>query len=72
MIAGIPLVNLLVWLVILGLIFYVLYWLVEQIPLPSPFGIVAKVILGLAIVIILLNVLLPMAGSPPPGLFLRH
>lgn len=51
------LLSLLVTLVIVGLIFYCLYWLLGQIGLPEPFGKVAIVILGLAAVIFLIGLL---------------
>ncbi len=66
------LISLLIWLVIIGLIFYLLYWLVDQLPLPSPWSMVARVLIGLVAVIILLDILLPMAGPPPSLSFLRH
>ena len=51
------LISLLVTLIIVGLIFYCLYWLLGQIALPEPFGKVATVILGLAAVIYLIGIL---------------
>lgn len=58
------LISLLVVIVILGLVFYLLYWLVGQIPLPEPFAVVAKVILALAVVVILLGILTGSIGMP--------
>jgi hypothetical protein len=51
------LINLLVWLIILGLVFYVIYWAVSQIPLPAPFNVVVRVVLALIVVIVLLSAL---------------
>lgn len=56
------LLHLLVWLIIIGLVFYLLYWAVSQIPLPAPWAVVIRVILALIAVVILLQVLLPLAG----------
>ena len=58
----IGLFNLLVMIIILGLVFYLLYWLIGQIPLPAPFAVIAKAVLALAIVILLLGMLF---GSVP-------
>ena len=51
------LLSLLVWVVILGLVFYLLWWLLAKIALPEPFGKVATVILALAAVVILIGIL---------------
>ena len=51
------LLSLLVTLVIVGLIFYVLYWFVGQIGLPEPFGKVALAIIALAAVVYLIGLL---------------
>jgi len=51
------LIGLLVTVIILGLVFYVFYWLLSKIPLPEPFGVVAQVILGLIVVLVLLGLL---------------
>lgn len=51
------LISLLVTIIVLGLVFYLLYWLLGQIPLPEPFKVVATVIIALAAVVILLGIL---------------
>jgi len=51
------LVGLLVTVVILGIIFYVLWWGLGQIALPEPFGKVAIAIFVLIVVIVLLGLL---------------
>jgi len=50
-------ISLLVTIIVLGLVFYLLYWLIGQIPLPDPFKTVAMVLLALAVVVVLLSVL---------------
>ena len=59
------LVHLLIWVLVLGLVFYLAYWVIGLIPLPEPFGVVARVILGIIALLVLISVLLPIAGSPP-------
>lgn len=51
------LISLLVTIVVLGLVFYLIYWIVGQIPMPEPFKTVALVIIGLIAVILLLGLL---------------
>lgn len=56
------LLSLLVTIVIVGLIFYLLFYLIGVIGLPEPFAKVATVILALAAVIYLIGML---TGSVP-------
>ena len=51
------LLSLLVTVVVAGLIFYLLFWLLGQVALPEPFGKVALVLLCLAAVIYLIALL---------------
>jgi heme A synthase len=51
------LVNLLIWVIVLGLIFYVIHWALSQVPLPAPFNVVARVVLALIVVVVLLGAL---------------
>jgi hypothetical protein len=61
-------IPLLVYLVVLGLIFYVLFWGLSKIGLPEPFGKIILVVLVLVVVIVLLNLLF---GFLPGGHILR-
>lgn len=58
------LLNLLVYVLILGLVFGVAYWAIGQVPMPAPFQMVAKGILALVILILLLSLLF--GGMSPP------
>lgn len=58
------LLNLLIVVIVLGLVFYVLYWAVGQIPLPAPFRVVANVILALIVVVVLLGLLTGSVSLP--------
>ncbi len=64
LISGGALINSLVWLICIGLVFYLLFWLIGYIALPEPFSKVIKVILAVAAVIVLINVIMSFAGSP--------
>lgn len=59
--------SLLVSLIVAGLITYLLYWLVGQLPLPQPVKLVCTVLIGLFLVVYLIDLLLsiaPAAGHP--------
>lgn len=64
MISGSLLLTALVQLVIVGLIFWLLYWFLGQVALPEPFAKVARVLLALAVVVFLINVLMSLSGHP--------
>ena len=64
MISGAALLSILVYLVIGGLVFYLLWWFIGYIGLPEPFNKVARVIIGLAALIFLINLLLGLTGTP--------
>ena len=51
-------------LVVLGLIAWLLFWLVDYCQLPEPINKVARVVLVLLIVIVLINFLLGLIGRP--------
>lgn len=57
------LVSLVIWLVILGLIFYLVEWVIGQIPLPQPVRVVIRAILALVLILILLQ-MLGVVGGP--------
>ena len=51
------LLYLLIVIIVLGLVFYLLYWMIGQIPMPQPFRTAAVVILCLITVLVLLGIL---------------
>lgn len=59
------LIALLIWLVVMGLIFWLLWWFVGFVALPEPFNKVARVIIGLVAFIILVYLLLGILGPMP-------
>lgn len=56
------LVDLLIQLVIGGVIFFLLVWLLGWCKVPEPFLTVAKVLIGLVLVVWLINLLLGLGG----------
>lgn len=65
MISGSALLSLLILIIVAGLIFYLLWWLIGYCGLPEPFNKVARVILAIVAVIFLINVLLQVGGMTP-------
>lgn len=51
-------------IVIVGLVFWLLLWLIDFVGLPEPFNKVAKVVLAVVGVLILVNFLLGLTGAP--------
>jgi hypothetical protein len=58
-----PLIHLLVVVIILGVVFSLLWWLLSLLPLQPPFFQVAQFILALIAVLVLISLLLPLAGG---------
>jgi len=53
----VSILNLLVTIIVLGLVFWIFWWLLAKIALPEPFNKVATVLLAVAAVVVLLSVL---------------
>ena len=58
------LLSILVYLVIVGLIFYCVWWFIGYVGVPEPFNKVIRVVLGLVALVIVLSLLLGMVGHP--------
>ena len=70
------LLSALLYLVIWGLILYVLWWGIGRIGLPEPFGKIATVVLVVVTIVVLINLLMGFAGTPlfsfgSPGIYRR-
>ncbi len=63
-VSGESMAGALIELVCVGVVFWLLWWLLGYIGLPEPFNKVARVILALAAVLILINMLMGFAGHP--------
>jgi uncharacterized membrane protein YwzB len=64
MISGETLVSVLIYLVVWGLVLYVLWWGLGKINPPEPFMKVGTVVLVILTVIVLLNLLFGFVGQP--------
>lgn len=62
------LISLVVYILVLGLIVWLLHYLIDAIPLPEPFNRVAKAILLVVSVLIVIVLLLQFAGIADGGL----
>lgn len=58
------LVSTVVYLVIIALIFWAIWWFLGYVGVPEPFNKVIRVLIGLAALVIVVNILLGMAGHP--------
>ena len=58
------LISLVIYLIVAGLIFGLLWWLVAFIGLPEPFAKVARVILAVLSVLVLIGILMSFIGHP--------
>ena len=56
--------SVLITLIVVGLIFWVLWWFLVYVNPPEPFNKVARVVLGLAALIFIVNILLSLIGHP--------
>jgi hypothetical protein len=62
--SGEVVVHTLLYLICIGIVFWLLWWLLSYIALPEPFAKVARVILAVAAVVVLINIVLSLAGHP--------
>lgn len=58
-------VNAVIWLVCIGLIVWLLWFLIDYAKIAEPFNKIAKVLLMLFAVILLIRIVLKFAGSSP-------
>lgn len=58
------LLELIIYIAIVGLIFWCIWWFLGYVGVPEPFNKVIRVVLGLVALIIVVNLLLGLVGSP--------
>lgn len=58
------LLQLVIYIVIIALVFWVIWWFVGYVGLPEPFNKVVRVIIGLVALIVVVSLLLSLAGGP--------
>jgi len=57
-------VRAIIYLIVGGLIFWLLNWLIDYCGIPEPFHKVAKIVLAVLAVFVVIGVLLALAGHP--------
>ena len=57
-------VNLIVWLIFVGAVFGLLWWLIGFVGIPEPFNKAARVVLAVFAVLLLISLLLSFVGHP--------
>lgn len=62
---GNALIDAFIWILLIGAVFWLLYWLLGKAGLPEPFNKIALFVLALVAVIILIRIILKVAGNPP-------
>jgi uncharacterized membrane protein len=72
MIHPVNLVHLVIWLVVVGLIFSAMWYMVNRLPVFEPFREIARVVLIVGAVLVAISFLLGLFGQPwyvdaPPG-----
>jgi hypothetical protein len=55
-------ISLLIYALLLLLVFGVIFYVIDLLPLPGNFGLIAKIIVGLVLLIILINLVLGLPG----------
>ena len=59
------LMHILIQLIVIGLVCWLLWWLIGYIGLPEPFNKVARVLIAVVAVFFLINVVLGLGGGTP-------
>jgi hypothetical protein len=62
------LIALAIYIIVIGLIVWLLLWAIQQVPLPAPFGQVARVLIIVIAVLIVCYLLLGLISSGVPKL----
>ncbi len=58
-------VTVVIYLVVAGLVFWLLWWLVNYISPPEPFRKIANVVLAICAVLVVISLLLSIVGGQP-------
>ena len=58
-------VTIVLYLIVAGLIFWLLTWLIDYVGVPEPFRKVAKIVLAVLAVLVIIGILLSLMGGQP-------
>ncbi len=59
--------SLLIWLIVLVVVFGIAWWIISQVPLPAPMGMVVRVIFGVIALLCVLYFVSSVVGPPHLG-----
>jgi hypothetical protein len=65
MIAG--LINLIVWLLVVGILLALVYWVLDAIPIPDPINRIVKIVLVVVACLVVILLLLDLVGGGIQG-----
>jgi heme A synthase len=63
MISLTAMVSVIVYLIVAGLVFWLLWWLIGYVGLPEPFRKIANVVLAIAAVLVIIGILLSLVSG---------
>jgi len=58
------LISVIVYLVVIGLIFWCIWWFIGYVGVPEPFNKVIRVVIGLVALVVVIGLLLSLVGHP--------
>lgn len=58
------LLHVIITLIVIALVFWVIWWFLGYVGVPEPFNKVIRVVIGLVALLIIVNILLGLIGSP--------
>ncbi len=64
-------IDLIVYLAVFVIVVVLIWWLLQQIPLPEPIGKIVTIVLVVVAAVVLIGLLLNLAGHGPPMRLLR-
>jgi multisubunit Na+/H+ antiporter MnhB subunit len=61
------LVTLLIYLLVLGIVIALIYWVLDAIPVPQPINRIVKIVVIVVVALVLIMLLLQLLGGPDVG-----
>lgn len=58
------LLGLVIWLLCIGIIIWLVFWILGQFPMPEPIGKIIKIVIVVIAVILVINILMTLVGNP--------
>ena len=62
------LINLIIWLIIVGVLMALVYWVLDAIPIPEPINRIVKVVMVVIVALVLILLLLQLLGVSGSGI----